>query len=329
MRRGREFSIELGWQWGLIILLLPLLYLLNSFSDQSPQHYFSGPLFIMVQQNIVVSKSFVLVINIFLVYLSGFLGNTLFHAFRLLPRKNNFILIFFLLGVLQFPILQYFNPILPALPLILYSFFVYFRTTEQEFHKRDVVSINLILSLASLIYMPLISMLLFIPIGITLLSSLNFKLLLISLLSFLIPYLYLLAYFFLYDSLDNLWIYYSQFDMYFLSNWLHSFNINQITSIVFLFALVLLSWVLIGRAYNYYLIQSRRLIVFLIVFTIVFMIISVLYAQSATLNLFLLTLPMAVFLSLGVIEIHDRRYFWVLSLIMILLPLSQLYIWHF
>jgi hypothetical protein len=329
MSRKREFSIEPIWQWAFALLLLPLFWYSNQLAEGGSHHYFSGPLFLFVQQGVSLSPWLLLAINILLVYLSGILGNAIFKGLRLLPRKNNLVLIFFLLTFLQFPVLKQLNPIVLVLPLLLYALYLFFRTTEQEFHKRDVVSISLVLSIASMLYLPLVVMILFIPIGISLLSSINVRLLFISVFSFFIPYLYLGVYYFLYDDIVHLMTVFQQFNGIFQNNWLTGYTIAQLSSLLFLLILNLFSWSLIGRAYNSYLIQSRRLLVFLMVFSLFFVLISLFYALSAELNMLFIAIPIAVFLSMGVMEINDRRYFWFLSFVMVLLPISQLFIWHY
>lgn len=326
--QNRDFQLSVKGQWLLIIALLPYGWYISQLNlPSSNSVVFSGIVYTWISDYLIELEFIASLLALVLIFVSSWLANMLSKQFKLISRKSFLVLIFSLLLFLCLPEPYTLQPQLLSLPLILYGLFLFFRLSEQEMYKRDLISITFVFSLASLLYLPLFWLVIFIPIGISLFRNLTIQYLLIILLSFILPYFYIGVYYFLWGDIqvffNHMLLLFKIPDAIIWQQFIHG---DALFTFIFLFFLFLVNLVIVFRGLNSYLIQIRRIIVFLLIFTLFVAALALVYLSDLKTSLLLLFLPFAIFNSLSVMELKSSRFFWIVAGLMAIVPLILYFI---
>lgn len=319
--QARDFKLNVQTQSILLVVLSSLWIAQRSSLSLPPVSANGGPLYsllsYLMESNAVVNQLFTLLVPM----LSGILLNELYKLYRVIPRRSFIILIIWMALISSFPGMWQFCPQMLSIPLIIWGLFGLFRMVNDEPKIRDLISVAFVFSLASLIFFPLIWILIFLPLGIAVLRNFNFRFFMVITISFIVPYLYLAAYYFFIDKPElilDLWNVIIPSIGFSLNSLLHAVDLLPV---VYLTILLIISMFSVLNNYNSQLIQIRRLISLTILFLIFVILLTLLYFGDFKQDINFIALPVSVLIALGVVEIKDRRFFWGLIVGFALVPI--------
>lgn len=189
---------DIGVQILLILIMLPPLFLHPIQAIKALEY---GTLYPKIYEQIKDSSiTFTTLSFISLLFNAVFLS-LMMRRFDLVSRLNFMPTLVYLILFGAFPGLLNFNPLTLATPLLLLGFYFLFRVNEEDYPYNVIFNASFFFGIASLMYFPLISFVVFIPFAFIIFRIFRGRELLISLLAFLMPWLFVAVYHYLNDTL--------------------------------------------------------------------------------------------------------------------------------
>lgn len=142
------------------------------------------------------------VISYISILLSALFVNFLMRRFELIPRMNFLPMMIYLLLAGSFPNLLNFNPLTIANLFIFSGFYFLFKVNEEEFSYSSVFSSSLLFSIASLFYLPFISIFIILPFIYIIFRIFKGREMIISSIAFSIPWVFVAVYYYVQDILQ-------------------------------------------------------------------------------------------------------------------------------
>lgn len=183
----------------MVVILLSLVGYISIYYGQEFKivHFNSdGWLFLKLTENLALNDWF---LKIIIILLLGFLGlwtNLMFKFFGMVHRRNYSVFLIWTMLLGFFPWLWNLSASLLAYWISIYGFFLTFKAATHDFKLPELVNLNLVFGIASLIYQPFVGLLIVVFLALLILGKWNIQNILISIVSFALPYLYLFVYFF-------------------------------------------------------------------------------------------------------------------------------------
>lgn len=309
-------------QIGIIIAFLALM-MNHNVSLYPPQGF--GPLYGLVF-NWLQGHTLAIFITYFaLLIIEGLLLQLIVSYYKLVPRDNFIILLVYFLLSFSNPSLTSINPVVIASTLTTWGLFRLLSISELENTLPNLFTAGFLFSTASLVYGNMIWFIVFLIIGLMVLSLFRGRELLISLISFAIPYLFLLTYGFIFDQEFIFWnqFHFNYGEWSFFSNgiqlWL-SIATFFITILLSIYAVVNVMLQLFSK-----LIQIRKSTSLIFTLLIISTLLQFLSGPWWFSHPTLIFIPLSILLSIFFAELKNTFYFNLIILSIIILEIVQLY----
>lgn len=325
--QSKELNLKIQWQ--LIVLLFLLTEWLFIKFNSTPviiQSTYSGPIyssdFLIIFKNSVIYQLFTIVLPL----LFGIALNEIMKYFKAIPRNNFVILIVWVGLMILFPGISYVSPQLFITPLFIYGLVLLMNFINEEIQIKNLISLSFLFSIISLIYWPFIWFIIFLPIGIVILRSFNFRFLMVIITSFIVPYLYVFTYYYLTDSIFEINNIFKIISQVFYSNAINYLSVDQIISLIFLLIIITVSVFINLSNINSQLIQIRRIISLLIVFLLFVISVSLFFIGELSENMIILAIPSSILITLGALELRSIKVFLIIVFIFMIIPIITYFI---
>jgi hypothetical protein len=185
------------FQWGLMIIFFVLM-IFRPVSLEKPVLF--GPLYNYIYSLLQGETWLIYTTYILLIVAEALLPQLLVARFRLISFNNYLVIFLWLILVFSNPQIASVNPVLIAGVIITWGMFRLFSLSERENPLPNLFTVGFLLSLASLVYGPVIWYFIFLLISLVILSLINWREIAVVVISFMLPYLYLYAYGFVFQT---------------------------------------------------------------------------------------------------------------------------------
>ncbi len=309
-------------QIGIIILFLVAM-LFRNIEIQAPDAF--GPVYEMIFNLLLGHNILIFIIYVSLVLLEGSLLQFLVLRYNLIARDNYIVFLFWLILVFSNPALVSLNPVLIAIVLITWSLIKLFAISETDNTLPKLFSVGFIISFSSLIYGLVFYYFGFLIISLFILSLVNLRQILVSIISFSLPYLYLLAYAFVFnENIEFLAkVNFNLESLIFFSSGTLFWSSIAITILIALFSIFGLAK-LISTLFSK-LIQFRNLVTVLFVMLFVGLVLQFLSGPWWFVHPYVIFVPLAILVSINLSELKRTIYYDLVLTIIMVLEIIQLY----
>jgi len=189
-----------------------------------------------------------------------------------------------------------FNGVVLSGFFILYTLQIAFSIYGKDDIYMDVFKISMILSIASLFYLPIFLYLSFVWLIIMIYRATKFRLIIISSVGFIIPYLYTLFFYFWFDKTS---VFYQHLKNIFYSFGLHHFNFGIYLDYmpIMIACLYVVSVIGLFRKINSRVIKTRKFIYIITWLLFLSLMIALFFSDTTLISLGLLSIPATFFVS--------------------------------
>ena len=319
---GKFILVQVGFILAFFIIMLTRVVPLNE-----PQGF--GPIYNVVYQAL---HGHPLAINIsfaVLLIIEGLLLQLIVMYYSLIPRNNYIILLVWLILSFSNPALISINPVFIATIISTWALFRLLSIDELENTLPNLFTAGFLFSFASLVYGNLLWFIVFQIIGLLVLSLFRGRELMVSIIAFALPYIFLLAFGFVFDQEFIFW---NQFHFN-IGDWSFFQNGTQLLiSILLTLLIIALSGFAIAQVMlqlSTKLIQTRKstsLIFTMLLITIALQFFSGPWWFTHPILVFM---PLSILLAIFLSEQKKTFYLDIIILSIIILELCQLYFIHY
>lgn len=222
-----EFFKHSFYKQHIVILALLVLFWLPGFITPGqiiPDNELTTPLYGLIISLLDFSPFLMVSLAFVLMVLSTFLFNSIITANQLVGRNSTIGALLFVMSMCSLGTMAL-SPFLLACPIILFVIHIMFMIYQEEKIENYLLNIGVLLSLASMIYMPSMFLLLWVVLSLLFMGFDKLRYLLLPITGFIMPYLLYAA--FLYIN-GNIMSYFHAYSSYF-SNL--SFMLPQLTTL--------------------------------------------------------------------------------------------------
>ncbi|MBN2747390.1 MAG: hypothetical protein JXR34_11750 [Bacteroidales bacterium] len=314
-------SLPFRYVFFLSILFLSVWIGLHDFQPipvVSPFSGFGFRLIVPILNNNVILWN---VLTILLPVINGVLLNELFREMKFFAGNSYLVLLSYTAFLPLFPQNIGFDAVNLSLFFVLIGLLMLFEFANKETTTGKLINVSFMFSMASLVYYPLVWLIVIIPFAIALFRNFNVRSLFIILFSFLAPYFYLFVYFYWFNRVDEfkdiLMVFLPSMDMNFS---LH-LSVGEIVAFILFLGLLIVGFYGMIRNYNSRLIQFRRIISLTIVMSVLFVVLAVFYFVEIRAWILFLQAILSLWLAIAFIDIGNRKFFWSILAILLFFPI--------
>ncbi|MBL0310111.1 MAG: hypothetical protein IPP77_10655 [Bacteroidetes bacterium] len=200
-----------------------------------------------------------------------------------------------------------------------------FSIVRKEKANGDIFDIGFLIAIASLFYFPSILFLLFGYIGLATVRAFSYREWTILFLGFIAPFFLVFTFYF---WIDDLPILLSLLENNHSINWLNGFHFTQMEWALLgvLGFISMVSYVMLPAAIYSSVIQTRKFALLLLVFTVLSLVSFLLLQYASLTHILWLSLPLAIIISMLIMQVKRVWIYEVIHLILILLVLAGQYL---
>ena len=315
---GKYFIIQIG-----VILAFLALMMNHNITLYESQSF--GPLYGLIY-GWLEGHTYAIIITYFaLLIIEGLLLQLIVSYYSLVPRNNYIILLIWFLLSFSNPSLIAINPVIIATVFMSWGLFRLLSISELENTLPNLFTAGFLFSTASLIYGNMIWYIVFLIIGLMVLSLFRGRELMISLISFALPYVFLLTYGFVFNQEYIFWnlFHFNYGEWSFFSN-----GIQLWLSIITFIIIILLSIYSVSSVMLQLfskLIQIRKSTSLIFVLLIINTLLQFLSGPWWFSHPTLIFIPLSILLSIFFTEQKKTFYLDLVLLSIIILEIFQLY----
>ncbi len=314
-------NLPLRYVFLLSILFLSLWIGLNDFPQELSVSTYSGFAFRLLIPILGGNMVLLNILTVLLPVVNGVLLNELFRNIKFFAGNSYLVLLGWCALMPLFPQNFGFDAVNLALFFVLLGSFLLFEFANAETTTGKLINVSFMFSLASLVYYPVVWLIVIIPFAIALFRNFNVRSLFIILFSFAAPYFYLFVYFYWFNRMDE----FKEIFLVFLPSINLGFSVHysvgEIVAFILFAGLFVVGFFGMIRNYNSRLIQFRRIISLTIVMSLLFILLAAFYFSEIHAWILFLQAILALWLSIAFIDIGNRKFFWSIIAILIVSPI--------